>query len=247
MFQKKIVEKTKIHKGAGHRKRLRKRFLESGLSGFLDYEVVELLLTLNTPRKDCKQSAKELLRRFKSLPGVCEADSAELARVNGVGPANIFGIKLIKEVADRYLEKKLIDKKFVRNSKDLKDYLNHFISHKNREVFIGIFLNAKNRVITSEILFKGSLTSSSVYPREVIAKAIENRAAGLIFAHNHPSGDSSPSREDISITKRLVSACRHVGIIVHEHVITGEDVFYSFADNGFIEKFNREFENENAQ
>ncbi len=237
---------NKIHKGSGHRKRLRKRFLESGLSGFQDYEVVELLLTINTPRKDCKDSAKELLKRFKSLPGVCEADSSELAQVKGVGPSNIFGIKLIKEVADRYLERKLISKTIVKNSTDLQDYLRHYISHKNREVFLVIFLDAKNRVIASDILFQGSLTSTSVYPREVIARAIEKKAAALIFAHNHPSGDSSPSVEDIAITKRLVFACRHVGILVHEHVITGEDIFYSFADNGLIAKFNREFEDENG-
>ena len=241
------MDKNKIHKGIGHRKRLRKRFLESGLAGFLDYEVIELLLTLNTPRKDCKDSAKELLGRFKTLPGVFEADPAELARVKGVGPSNILGIKLIKEVADRYLEKRLMTKEFVKNSKDLRDYLKHFISHRNREVFIGIFLDAKNRIIASEILFTGSLTSSSVYPREVIQKAIGHRAAGLIFAHNHPSGDSSPSKEDISITKRLVSACRHIGIVVHEHMITGEDICYSFADNGLIEEFNRAFEKENGQ
>ncbi len=235
-----------IHKGSGHRKRLRKRFLESGLSGFQDYEVIELLLTINTPRRDCKDSAKELLRRFRSFQGVCEASSSELAQVKGVGTSNIFGIKLVKAVADRYLEKRLLSKIMVNNSDDLKNYLNHFISHRNKEVFVAIFLDAKNRVISSEILFKGTLTSSSVYPREVIAKAIEQRAAALIFAHNHPSGDSRPSAEDIAITKRLVCACRYVGIVVHEHVITGEDTFYSFAEDGLIEKFNREFERENG-
>ncbi len=241
-----MVGKAKIHKGAGHRKRLKDRFLKAGLSGFLDYEVIELLLTLNTPRKDCKDSAKELLKRFKTLSGVCEADPAELTEIKGVGPSNILGIKLIKEVADRYLSEKLISKEVVKNSRDLRIFLKHLISHRNRECFVGIFLDAKNRVIAWEILFKGTLTSSSVYPREVVSKAIENRAEGLIFAHNHPSGDSSPSMEDIAITKRLLFACRHIGIVVHEHVITGEDVFYSFADNGLIAEFNREFEKENA-
>ncbi len=240
------MNKAQIHKGAGHRKRLKERFLKAGLSGFLDYEVIELLLILNTPRKDCKDSAKDLLKRFKTLHGVFEADPAELTEVKGVGPSSILGIKLIKEVADRYLEKKLISKEVVKNSRDLRTFLKHLISHRNRECFVGIFLDAKNRVIASEILFKGTLTSSSVYPREVVVKAIENRAAGLIFAHNHPSGDSSPSLEDIAITKRLLFACRHIGIVVHEHVITGEDVFYSFADNGLIDKFNREFDNGNA-
>ncbi len=232
----------KKHKGEGHRKRLREKFMQNGLGGFLDYEVIELLLTLNTPRRDCKDAARELLNRFKNLRGVFEANSEELGRVKGVGPANIFGLKLIKAVADRYLEKRIIDRDVIGNSQDLMDYLSHAIGGKNREVFAGIFLDAKNRVNGLEILFEGTLTMSAVYPREVIVKALEHRAASVIFAHNHPSGDTSPSKEDIAITRRLVFACRHVGITVHEHVITGDSGFYSFADQGYIAEFNRDFD-----
>lgn len=230
-------------KGDGHRKRLREKFLQNGLSGFLDYEVIELLLTLNTPRRDCKQSAKELLKRFKTLQGVFEATQEELSRVKGVGPANILGLKLIKEVSDRYLQKKIVSRDVISNSSDLIHYLNSSIGQRSREVFAGVFLDAKNRVNAFEILFEGTLTMSAVYPREVIMKALEHRAASVIFAHNHPSGDFSPSPEDISITKRLLFACRHVGITVHEHLITGDAGFYSFADHGYIAEFNREFEN----
>ncbi|SLM27805.1 conserved hypothetical protein [Desulfamplus magnetovallimortis] len=229
-------------KGDGHRQRLREKFFQNGLAGFLDYEVVELLLTLNTPRRDCKESAKLLLNRFKTLQGVFEANPEELSRVKGVGPANIFGLKLIKEVADRYLQKKIIHQDVISNSRDLIDYLRHAIGQRTREVFAGIFLDAKNRVNGLEILFQGTLTMSAVYPREVLIKALEHRAASVIFAHNHPSGDFSPSPEDIAITRRLLFACRHVGITVHEHVITGNSGFYSFADNGYIAEFNREFE-----
>ncbi|MBF0201222.1 MAG: DNA repair protein RadC [Desulfamplus sp.] len=230
------------HKGEGHRQRLKEKFLQNGIDGFQDYEVVELLLTLNTPRRDCKDSAKALLARFKNLQGIFEANPEELSRVKGVGPANILGIKLIKEVADLYLKKKVIKTDVISNSKDLINYLRHAIGRKTREVFAGVFLDAKNRVNGLEILFEGTLTMSSVYPREVIIKALEHRAAAVIFAHNHPSGDHAPSPEDIAITRRLVFACRHVGITVHEHVITGEEGFYSFADNGYIGEFNREFE-----
>ncbi len=230
------------HKGAGHRKRLREKFLQNGLGGFLDYEVIELLLTLNTPRRDCKESAKALLERFKTLQGVFEANPEELSRVKGVGPANILGIKLMKAVADRYLEKRILQRDVISNSQDLMDYLNHAIGQRNREVFACIFLDAKNRVNALEILFQGTLTMSSVYPREVIIKSLEHRAAAVIFAHNHPSGDYTPSSEDIAITRRLVFACRHVGIAVHEHVITGDSGFYSFAEKGYIAEFNREFE-----
>lgn len=232
----------KRHKGEGHRQRLREKFLQNGIAGFLDYEVIELLLTLNTPRRDCKETAKELLRRFKTLQGVFEANAEELSRVKGVGPANILGLKLIKEVADRYLEKKIVHRNVISNSQDLRDYLSHAIGQRSREVFVGIFLDAKNRVNALEILFQGTLTMSSVYPREVIVKALEHRAAAVIFAHNHPSGDTSPSPEDIAITRRLFFACRHVGITVHEHVITGDNELYSFADHGYIAEFNREFE-----
>jgi len=229
-------------KGDGHRKRLREKFIQNGLAGFLDYEVIELLLTLNTPRRDCKESAKELLKRFKTLQGVFEANPEELSRVKGVGQSNILGLKLIKDVADRYLQKKVVNRDVITNSSDLILYLKSSIGQRTREVFAGVFLDAKNRVNAFDILFEGTLTMSSVYPREVIMKALEHRAASVIFAHNHPSGDFSPSPEDIAITRRLVFACRHVGITVHEHVITGDNGFYSFADHGYIAEFNREFE-----
>lgn len=235
-------DKVDTLKSEGHRKRLRERFLQSGLAGFLDYEVIELLLTLNTPRRDCKESAKELLKRFKTLQGVFEANPEELSRVKGVGESNIFGLKLIRDVAERYLQKKIAHRDVISNSRDLIHYLNSAIGQRNKELFAGVFLDAKNRVNGLEILFQGTLTMSSVYPREVIVKALEYRAASVIFAHNHPSGDFSPSPEDIAITRRLLFACRHVGITVHEHLITGDEGFYSFADNGYIAQFNREFE-----
>lgn len=226
----------------GHRQRLKQRFLANGLAGFLDYEVIELLLTLNTPRRDCKPSAKALLTRFKTLQGVFEASVEELCRVQGVGPSNSLGIKLVKEVSDRYLERRIQSKTILKNSRDLCSFLEHFIGHRPKEVFVGIFLDAKNRVLASEILFQGSLSSSAVYPREVIAKALEHRAAALIFAHNHPSGETSPSPEDLAITRRLFFALAHAGITVHEHLITGGEGFYSFADQGLIAEFKREFD-----
>ncbi len=242
MMETMTKETQSSHKGEGHRKRLRERFLKDGLTGFLDYEVIELLLTLNTPRQDCKDRAKALLGRFKTLQGVFEANPEELARVKGIGPSNILGLKLIKEVSDRYLASQVVQGEIIGNSRELKTYLAHAIGRKNQEVFAAVFLDAKNRVNAMEILFKGTLTMSSVYPREVIIKALEHRAAAVIFAHNHPSGDVSPSPEDIAITKRLVFALRHVGITVHEHVITGGNGFYSFAEQGYISEFNREFE-----
>jgi DNA repair protein RadC len=233
-------EKT-ADKGRGHRKRLRERFLKNGLQGFHDYEVIELLLSLNTPRKDCKQSAKLLLKRFRTFQGVLEADHEHLCEVHGVGPVNSFGIRLIKEVADRYLEKRILSRNVVKNPHDLEAYLRQIMGHKTKEVFAGIFLDARNRVLANEILSEGTLTTSSVYPREVIISALKHNAAAVIFAHNHPSGDVEPSQSDIDITKKLFFALKYVGIILHEHMIVGAAATFSFAAHGFISEFDRKF------
>lgn len=230
------------NKREGHRARLREKFLSGGLAGFLDYEVIELLLTLNTPRRDCKESAKALMEKFSTLQAVLEASPEQLKTVKGVGDANILGVKLIKEIAERYLEKRIIERDVVKNQNDLVAYLNTWIGNRSKECFAGIFLDVKNRVIASDILSTGSLTVSSVYPREVIKKALEYNAAALIFAHNHPSGDPQPSGRDVAITRRLVMALGYVGIRVHEHLISVGDEFYSFQENGYIDQFTSEFE-----
>ena len=238
---------TNSHKGIGHRQRLRDKFLASGLSGFHDYEVIELLLTLATPQKDCKETAKAALKRFKTLQKVLEASTAELCMIDGIGPKNLIGLKLIKDVADRYLKKKLIEKNPLNNSKELFEYLYHSMKGKSRENFKVIFLDAKNNVIAIETLFQGTLTASSVYPREVVRAALNQHAAALIFAHNHPSGDPEPSAEDISITKQLVFACKTMGITVHEHLVIGNNNYFSFADQGYIAGMNCEFETINKR
>jgi DNA repair protein RadC len=236
------METKKPHKGSGHRQRLRERFLASGLVGFHDYEVIELLLLLATPRKDCKDAAKAALKRFKTLQGVLEASPEELVEVKGIGPVNLFGVKLIKAVSDRYLKKKLIRKDPLNNSRELFDYLYHSMRDKDRERFKVIFLDAKNKVISVETLFKGTLTASSVYPREVVRAALNHQSAALIFAHNHPSGDPEPSPDDVSITRHLVFACKLMGITVHEHIVIGDNRYFSFADHGYIAQMNREYD-----
>jgi len=226
----------------GHRQRLRERFLESGLDGFHDYEVVEMLLAIATPRRDCKPAAKEALSRFKNITGVMEASSGALKNINGIGDQNVFGIKLIKAVCERYLKDRVFEDDIIRNPSVLFDYLNMHMGNRDREFFSVVYLNAKNRVLDLETLFEGTLTSSAVYPREVVKSAMENKAASLIFAHNHPSGDPEPSRADIEITRRLVFACRLVDISVHEHLIMGGKQYFSFADSGYIAGFEKDFE-----
>lgn len=237
------MKAVEFQKGNGHRKRLRSKFLDNGLSGFHDYEVIEMLLSISTPRKDCKQSAKAAIKKFNTFQGVLEASDRELCEVPGIGSVNIFGIKLIKEVTERYLEKKLIQKDPVNNSKELFDYLYLSIGDKNRECFKVFFLDAKNRIIAAKTLFTGTLTASAVYPREVIRAALDHHSAALIFSHNHPSGDPMPSSEDISLTRQLVFSGRMMNIKVHEHLIIGDRKYYSLADEGHIARMNLEYDN----
>ena len=153
----------RTHSGDGHRERLRERFRRSGLAGFHDYEVVELLLTLATPRKDCKPAAKAALERFGSLPAIFEASPRELCEVAGIGPRNLLGLKLIPAVCERYLEQKLSRQVPLNNSRALFDYLYKSMRDKKREEFKGIFLDARNHVVGIKTLFEGSLTGSSVF------------------------------------------------------------------------------------
>ena len=222
------------HPAAGHRQRLREKFLAAGLRGFHDYEVLELLLTLGTPRKDCKPAAKAALQRFGDLASVLEASPRELCQIDGIGPKNLFGIKLIPAVCERFLEKRLTAGTVIHNSQMLFDYLYQSLQNKKREQFKVLFLDAKNRILGIQTLFEGTLTSSSVYPREVVRAALDHHAAALIFAHNHPSGDPQPSPEDTALTRKLVMACRVVDLTVHEHIIIGGGRYFSYADSGML-------------
>ena len=234
------MSRNDSHDAEGHRGRLRDRFHQSGLEGFHDYEVVELLLTLATPRKDCKPAAKAAMERFGSLPAVFEASPRELCEVDGIGPRNLLGIKLIPAVCERYLAHKVYDQVPLSNSQVLFDYLYQSLREKKREQFKVIFLDARNRVTAIKTLFEGSLTGSSVYPREVVRAALDCHAAAVIFAHNHPSGDPQPSPEDTAVTRRLVQACLLMDITVHEHIVIGKGTYFSYADSGLIDQMRRE-------
>jgi DNA repair protein RadC len=220
----------------GHRKRLRERFGESGLEGFHDYEVVELLLTLGTPRRDCKPQAKEALKKFKTLRGVLQAPSAELQRIRGIGPVSVLGIKLVREVAQRLLKEQLLGEPYCNSSREVFDYLFYAMRDLPRETFKVLFLSTKNQVIAVESLFEGTLNASAVYPREIMKKALEHNAAALVFAHNHPSGDPEPSDDDHRITREMVFAGAVMQIKVLDHIIIGDNRYFSFADAGLIGK-----------
>ncbi|HJX12652.1 MAG TPA: DNA repair protein RadC [Dehalococcoidales bacterium] len=227
----------------GHRKRLREKFLKSGLAGFHDYEIVEILLSLGTPRRDCKAAAKEAIRKFQTLRGVLEAPAEELQQIDGIGPHSAFGIKLVQEVAREFLRARTLDKPFYRSSQEVFDYLYHAMRGLKKEVFKVIYLNSQNRIIDTVDLSRGTVTGSSVSPREVVGGAIEKNAAALIFVHNHPAGNPDPSPGDRDLTRELVYAGRIMQLKVLDHVIIGDNRYYSFAGDGLIEEYEADYLN----
>jgi len=229
-------------RGKGHRQRLRQRFLQGGLERFSDEEVVEFLLTLGTPRGDLKLPAREALKLFGSISGVLSAPMEKLTAIKGIGQKNALYLRLVHQVATRYLKDRAEGKAFFGTSRAVFDYLFHSMRDLKREVFKVLFLNRKNELIADEDVFYGSLTGSAVYTREIMTLALEKKAAGLVFVHNHPSGDPSPSREDQRLTKDLIWAARLLTIQVLDHIIIGHNTYYSFADEGIVKRFVREYE-----
>ena len=227
----------------GHRRRLREKFLKSGLAGFHDYEIVELLLSLGTPRRDCKQPAKEAIKRFKTLRGVLEAPPEELQQITGVGSHSAFGIKLVQEIAREFLKAKILDKPFYKSAQEVFDYLYHSMRDLKKEVFKVIYLNGQSQILDTADLSEGTVNSSSVSPREVIEGAIKNSAVSLIFVHNHPSGNPEPSASDRELTRELVYAGKIMRIKVLDHIIIGGNRYFSFADDGLIEEYELDYLN----
>ncbi len=219
----------------GHRQRLRDRFLKYGLDSFTDEEIIEVLLAMGTPRKDCKAQARELCRRFGSLAMVLEADPKELQEVKGVGPNNAFAVKFIHESARRFLRQRLKSRPRIHSARDMTDYLSHALSFREREIFVAVFLDSKNGVIDLEELFAGTANVTAVYPREVMRKALLKNATALICAHNHPSGSLEPSEADRLITRQLIQASELLGIRMLDHIIIGgPSEYFSFSENGLM-------------
>jgi DNA repair protein RadC len=228
-------------KGAGHRGRLRDKFLALGMDSFSDSEALELLLALGTPRKDCKDAARALLQEFGSLAAVLEKSSAELRRIKGIGPKNAFALHFMQGVARRYLKQRLINKDYLRSSREVADYLLHSMRDLRREVLNIIFLDASHAVITMEVAAEGTLTNNTIYPRELIKLALGHNAAAVIIAHNHPSGSQTPSAADLLLTRNLFLALSLVEIKLLDHfIVAGPATPYSFADHGLMAKISQE-------
>ena len=223
-----------LQKGNGHRRRLRERFLQGGLDGFLDYEIVELLLTLGTPRKDCKPVAKEATKKFDGLRGVLEAAPEELQQINGLGPHNIFGLKLFQALSMRYAKEKLPKKITFDSPQVVATFLQEKIGREKKEHFYILALDSGNNLVKMNNVSTGTLDASLVHPREVFKEAIQASAAKVIIAHNHPSGDTEPSKADLVITNRLVEAGKILGIAVVDHIIVTNNNFLSFNERKLL-------------
>lgn len=230
-----------LDKGAGHRQRLREKFQSQGIDAFSDEEIIELLLILGTPRRDCKPAARAALKRFGSLAAVLEADQNSLAQIPGIGQASCFAVHFVHGVARRYLKRRLEQKNYLRSSREVGEYLQHSMRDLPHEVLKVIHLDASHAIINCETAATGTITASTVYPRELIKRALHHNAAAMIIAHNHPSGSLTPSRDDIHLTGALYMACAMMHIQLLDHLIVGEgDKPYSFADHGLMQKIRAE-------
>lgn len=226
-------------KGQGHRARLRDRFLERGLDGFTDAEVLELLLSFGTPRTDCKEPARQLLAKFSTFAKVLEAPVDALQTIKGVGPKNGFALHFVHAVASRYLKERLTGKRYLHSSGEVEEYLIHSLRGLKREVLTVIFLDSSHAIIDSAIVAEGTLNVNTIYPREVIKKALDYHAAALVIAHNHPSGSLQPSAQDMRLTKNLCFICSSMQLQLLDHLIIGDGAF-SFADNGLMDSIRQE-------
>lgn len=207
----------------GHRERLRNRFRDGGETALADYEILELLLFRLIPRRDTKPIAKALLARFQTLAGVLGAPPALLQEVKGVGETVAVDLKLIANVAQRMLKSELREKHVLSSWSSVIDYCHAAMAYETTEQFRILFLDKRNVLIADEIQGRGTVDHTPVYPREVVKRALELSATALILVHNHPSGDPTPSRADIDMTRTIVETAKPLGITVHDHIIIGKD------------------------
>lgn len=224
-------EKPHYH---GHRARLRARFLDSGGAGIPDYEILELILFSVFRNGDVKPLAKALVAEFGSLAAVLSAPPERLAKVPGCGTAAIAALKVTREAGLRLLKAEAMQRPALSNWQALLDYCRATLQHEGTERFHILFLDRKNQVIADETQQRGTIDHTPVYPREVVKRALELNAAALILVHNHPSGDPTPSRADIEMTREVARAADALGIAVHDHLIIGRKGHVSFREKGLM-------------
>jgi len=213
--------------------RPRELLLEKGPESVSDAGLIAILLRSGIRGKDAVALGRELLHRFGGLRGLLNADRKELMEVRGLGAAKISQLLAVTEISRRQLKERLLDRTVVKSPKDVMDYLSLCMSGLKEEVFKVIYLNRANAILAVEDLFKGTVDQAAVYPREIIKRAFELNASGLIFVHNHPSGDLKPSRQDLSLNERLCAACRAVDLSPLDHLIVSSSGYLSLKEQSF--------------
>ena len=233
-------EKTK-NNAKGHRERVRKKFLENGFNGLEDYEILELLLFYVIPRKDTKAIAKELIKKFENLANVLKADTLELKTIDGLGASSITFLKMMGALPEKIYKDELKNQKLIKDDKNkisdkevLLSFLRNKIGYEDVEKFYVIYLSSSNEVIAFEESSSGTLDRSSIYPREIYKRVIMENAKSIIIAHNHPSGNTCPSKCDIDITNEIAKGLKNFGALLIEHIIITRDSYFSFLEEGLI-------------
>ncbi len=217
----------------GHRQRLRARFLESGADSLQDYEVLEMLLFAAIPRRDVKPLAKALLADLKSLWGVLTADVSRLQSM-GLSENTIALLRAVSVAGLRAHKSAIMDQPVLSTWQRIIDYCRAAMGNETKEQFRLLFLDRKNRLIREEVQQRGTIDHTPVYPREVVQRALEIGAGALILVHNHPTGDVTPSKADIDMTRAIVAACKPLDIVIHDHIIIGKDAVSSFKELGIL-------------
>lgn len=214
--------------------RPREKLLERGPQALADAELLALLLRTGLPGLGVLQLAQALLDRFGGLDGLLDAQPRALAEVKGLGPAKRAELAAVMEIARRSLAARLADKPVFDAPQAVKDYLQLQLANRPHEVFAVLFLDTHHRLLAFEELFRGTLTQTSVYPREVVKRALALNAAAAILAHNHPSGNAEPSRADEWLTQQLVAALKLVDVRVVDHIVVARGELVSFAERGLL-------------
>jgi DNA repair protein RadC len=221
---------------------LQERFIRLGFEGLNDQEVIELLLSLVLPAQKCKRLARKGVKRFGNVRGLLSASREELQQT-GFPLYSIFYIKLLHDLPIEVLRQQIVDKPLYKSSREIFDYLYYSMRDLKNEIFKVIYLNNRGQIIDTTDLFEGALDSIPIQHRDILESAIKNRATALIFVHNHPTGDPSPSRSDKRLTRDLVFMGDIMQIKVLDHIIVGNDVYFSFADKGLIQRYQDDFLN----
>lgn len=219
---------------AGHRRRLRGRFLRAMEHGLDDYELLELLLFYAIPRKNTKPLAKQLLQKHGSIPAILEAETAQLKEQNGVGESAIVLLKLAHTLALKCMDPIDRPADYLKSPEMVSAYFRTLLRGQREERFHIALLDAKHRVLAVEELQQGTVDQAVVYPRRVAEAALNHRAKGVIAVHNHPSGDATPSEEDIQLTRNLKTTLAAVDVMLLDHLIIGISAHFSIREAGLL-------------